>query len=81
METSRTPEKLRVFSRYAYTGEGKCFEDPEFARYSVGDRFVVEAGAPGIGSTLYEIVEKNDDHFKAAVIRCTVRILHPSECF
>lgn len=79
MKRTYTPPKPVLFSRYAYTGDGQRYEDPEYHRYQPGDRFVTEAGAPGIGHTLYEITAKDESGFYAIPIRCTVRILSPNE--
>lgn len=49
------------------------------ARYAVGDAFVVEAGAPGIGRTVYRVTGVDDRGLWGYVESNTMRMLDPEE--
>lgn len=51
----------------------------EIAQYVVGDSYVTEAGAPGIGRTIYEITRIDSEGMWAKIVEDTVRILEPWE--
>jgi hypothetical protein len=46
----------------------------------LGGQFTVEAGAPGIGRTTYEIKRFNGKWLQYKMVKSTVRELSPEEC-
>lgn len=49
-------------------------------RYKNQEFFVVHAGAPGIGRTVYKITKETEEGLWGIQVENTVRVLEPHEC-
>lgn len=77
-------ERLLI-SRHGYRFEGGADSPTRFdcsekiARHPVGDHYVVWAGAPGVGRTVYLVTRVDEGGAWGVVLSDTVRELTPAE--